>query len=155
MTQGPPTPTTERVSVARFGSYADAQHAVDHLADQRFPVQTVQIVGTDLRMVEQVYGRLGWGRAAAMGAASGAWAGVFVGFLLGLFAPGPRGVVALVLWGLLLGAVFGAAFGLAGYASSGGRRDFVSRSRIVPHQFELMVEASHAEQARQVLAGPR
>jgi hypothetical protein len=54
-----------------------------------------------------------------------------------------------------LGAVFGAVFGLAGYAASGGRRDFVSRSRIVPHRFDLMVEGSHAEQARQTLAAPR
>src|SRR3712207_8985496 len=46
-----------------------------------FPYTTLfrSIIGSDLRMVERVTGRLSWGRAIGAGAASGAWFGLFVG----------------------------------------------------------------------------
>ena len=46
------------VAVARYPDYADAQRAVDRLADSRFPVEQTAIVGTDLTLVENVLGRL-------------------------------------------------------------------------------------------------
>ncbi|MEK8110529.1 general stress protein [Micromonospora sp. M12] len=52
-----------------------------------FEVATTQIVGTELRMVEQITGRLTWPRALLSGAASGAWFGVFVGLLINLLGP--------------------------------------------------------------------
>ena len=45
-------------SIARFSSYADAQRAVDYLSDEDFPVEHLTIVGSDLRQVERVTGRL-------------------------------------------------------------------------------------------------
>src|ERR687889_2684740 len=74
------------VQVASFDSYEQAQAAVDHLSDQKFPVENVTIIGSDLRMVEKVLGRMTMGRAVAAGAAGGAWWGLFVGLLLGIFA---------------------------------------------------------------------
>ena len=44
-------------SVGIFSSYADAQKAVDYLADEKFEVQNLAIVGTDLKSVERVLGR--------------------------------------------------------------------------------------------------
>ena len=44
------------------------------------------IVGTELKQVERVTGRLTYARAAMAGAASGLWMGLFVGFLLSLFS---------------------------------------------------------------------
>lgn len=46
------------VSIAVYNSYQDAQHAVDYLADQRFPVQNLSIVGTDLKSFERITGGL-------------------------------------------------------------------------------------------------
>ena len=43
--------------------YEDAQKAVDFLADHDFPVQNCLIVGTDLKQVERVTGRLTTGKA--------------------------------------------------------------------------------------------
>ena len=54
-------------TVASYGTYLEAQRAVDHLADKQFPVQHVTIVGTDLRMVERVTGRLSYPRVALAG----------------------------------------------------------------------------------------
>lgn len=144
-------PVVPRESIARYDSYADAQRAVDFLSDEKFSVAKVQIVGTDLRMVEQVIGRLDWNRAAIRGIASGAWMGLFVGFLLGLFSNSGRSQGALILWGLAYGALFGLIFGLVSYGLTGGKRDFVSRSQTVPTQFDILVETSAANEARTVL----
>ena len=71
--------------VASFASYAEAQHAVDSLSDDGFPVQYLAIVGTDLRQVERITGRMSWGRAMASGAGSGLWIGLFAGFIVMIF----------------------------------------------------------------------
>lgn len=148
----PLTPT--RVALASYEDYLGAQRAVDHLSDQRFPVEKVQIVGSDLRMVEQVVGRQSWGSAALRGVATGAWIGLFVGLLLSIVVPGIS-LASAMLWGLLNGAIFGLVFGLVSYALTGGRRDFVSRSAILPSRYEVLVESDEAERARAVLAGLR
>lgn len=150
-----PFPVLPRESVAHYTSYADAQRAVDYLSDEKFPVAKVQIVGTDLRMVEQVYGRMDWNRAALSGIASGAWLGFLVGLFLSLFANANTSGLTLILWGLAYGAVFGLIFGLVRFAMTGGKRDFVSRSQIVPQQYDVLVETDASAQARQVLAGLR
>ena len=118
------------VQVGSFDSYERAQAAVDHLSDQKFPVENVTIIGSDLRMIEQVLGRMTWGRAIAAGAAGGAWWGLFVGLLLGIFAADGSDWFSSVLSGLLIGLVFGALFGYMGYAATRGRRDFPSTSKI-------------------------
>lgn len=50
--------TAGRQTVARYDRYDDAQGAVDRLSDGGFPVQEVEIVGSDLHLVEHVTGRL-------------------------------------------------------------------------------------------------
>ena len=149
--QGIPTPPTG-LPVGSYGTYAEAQRAVDYLADQRFPVENVTIVGSDLQMVERVLGRLSWGRAAGAGAATGAWFGLFVGILLSIFASESTSFLVLALSGLLYGAVFGIIFGLISYALTGGRRDFTSRSQIVAGRYDVLCQHQKAEQARDLLA---
>ena len=56
-----------RRMVASYGSYADAQGAVDRLADGGFPVERVSIVAEGLRFEERITGRKGYGRAALEG----------------------------------------------------------------------------------------
>jgi hypothetical protein len=73
MDRGRAVATQPRRTIATFSSYRDAEAAVDFLSDRRFPVERVAIVGQDLRTVEQVTGRMGYGRAALGGAAQG-WA---------------------------------------------------------------------------------
>lgn len=81
--------------------------AVDRLSDAGFAVERVAIVGLDVRVVEQVLGRLTGGKAALRGAAVGAWFGVLLGLLFGLFAPG-FGWLAIVIISVASGAVWGA-----------------------------------------------
>ncbi|KQT89432.1 hypothetical protein ASG49_16870 [Marmoricola sp. Leaf446] len=139
------------MSLGVYKKYADAQRAVDHLSDHEFPVQNCLIVGTDLRQVERVTGRLTWGKVLLGGAASGLWLGVFVGLVVSLFGTGSA--VPVVLSTMLFGALFGVAWAAAGYAATRGRRDFTSVSQVVATRYELLVEHKHAEQGRALLTG--
>ena len=147
---GLPTPPTGW-PVGSYATYAEAQRAVDFLADNEFTVQDVTIVGVDLMLVERVLTRLTWGRVIVSGAASGAWFGIFVGFLLSLF--NDRGTVLVpILVGLVTGVLFGVVFSVAQYASTRGRRDFASASQLVARQYDVLCQPNTAERARDLLA---
>lgn len=137
--------------IGSYGTYEEAQRAVDHLADNEFPVQEVTIVGVDLMLVERVTGRLSWARVLGGGAASGAWFGLFVGLIMGLFSA-QNAWLGPVLVGLGAGVVFGMIFAAVGYASTRGRRDFSSASQLVAGRYDVLAQPSHAEQARDLLA---
>jgi hypothetical protein len=137
-------------SLGVFDKYEDAQRTVDYLSDHQFAVQNVMIVGTDLRQVERITGRLTYARAAMAGAASGAWFGLLIGILLSLFSTGSDAWAA-ILTGLLIGLAFGIAFGVAGYAATGGRRDFTSVSQVIATRYEVLVEHKLLLEAQQLL----
>lgn len=136
--------------IASFRTYAEAQRAVDYLSDQHFDVKAVTIVGTDLKMVERITGRLNYPRAALSGAASGAWFGLFVGLLLALITGGA--IMNTLLFALLIGAGFGMMFGVIAYALTGGKRDFTSSSQVVASSFAVLCLPETAGQARRMLS---
>ena len=147
----PRTPTLPQgEQVAAYGTYLEAQRAVDHLADKQFPVQLVTIVGGDLRMVERVTGRLSYPRVALAGLASGAWFGLFVGFLLLLFSS-PDGQTVPLLASILIGAAFGMLFSVVTYSFTGGKRDFTSQSQIVAASYSVLCAVEQAHKARALL----
>ncbi|MCF6521715.1 general stress protein [Streptomyces sp. JJ36] len=137
-------------TVASYEAYEKAQEAVDRLSDREFPVQYIDIVGSGLRLVEHVTGRLTKGRAAAAGAASGAWFGLFIGLLVGLFTTGPVWL-GLILGGLLIGALWGAIFGFAGHAATGGHRDFASTRALAAARYDVIAQGGRAGEAREIL----
>jgi heat induced stress protein YflT len=147
--QLPQAPTG--LPVGSYPTYAEAQKAVDFLSDNEFPVENCTIVGNDLRMVERVTGRLTRGRVALAGALGGGWWGLFVGLLLVLFSTGVN-AFALLLFGLLSGAVFGAVTALVGYSFTGGQRDFTSTTSVVANSYDVLCQHQHAEAARGLLA---
>jgi hypothetical protein len=138
------------MSLGVYERYEQAQKAVDFLSDNEFPVQNCMIVGTDLKQVERVTGRLTTGKVAAGGLLSGIWMGLFVGLVVSLFGTG--GTFAIIASTMLFGAIFGLAWALAGYAATRGQRDFTSVSQVVATRYEVLVEHKYAEQARQLLA---
>lgn len=143
---------TERatVAVASYPDYADAQRAVDYLSDNDFPVDRVRIVGSDLRLVEQVHGRLTTGRAALAGAGTGAWFGLLIGILLGAFAVGAWWRV--LLFAVVAGAVWGAVYGALAHAMTRGQRDFISTPTLQADNYTITVDADVADRAREMLS---
>lgn len=133
------------------GEYAVAQRTVDALADAGFPVEHVRIIGSDIRLVENVTGRMTTWRAALAGGATGAWFGLLIGFLLGLFAVTGAAWIGTILAGIVLGAFWGAVFGFVAHAMQRGKRDFSSSSRLDAGRYEVCVAAERADGARRAL----
>jgi hypothetical protein len=138
------------MSLGRYEKYEEAQKAVDYLSDHEFPVQNVLIVGTDLKQLERVTGRLTRGRVAMGGVLSGMWLGLFVGLVFSLFDPQSTGAGSIILT-VAFGAVFGLMWALIGYQVTGGQRDFTSVTQVVATQYEVLVEHRHAQRARELL----
>ena len=137
-------------SLAVYDEYAAAQRAVDFLADEKFPVEQCMIVGTDLKRIERITGRLTTGRVAMGGAASGAWFGLFIGLLFALFTD--SSLLAILATTVAVGILFGVISALIGYAATRGRRDFSSVTQVVATRYEVLVEHKSAAQARELLA---
>ena len=138
-------------SLAVYDDYAAAQKTVDYLSDNEFPVEQCMIVGTDLKRIERITGRLTTGKVAVGGLVSGLWLGLFVGLVLSLFTTG-SGLLAILLGTLAFGAVFGVIWALIGYAMTRGQRDFSSITQVVATKYEVLVEHKSAARARELLA---
>lgn len=137
-------------SVGIFNSYAEAQKAVDYLADERFPVQNLAIVGTDLKSVERVLGRKSWSTVLSQGVSSGISTGLLVGLVMLLFAK-PPSVALMLVTCLAIGIAIGITFAAVGYAMTRGKRDFTSVTQTVATKYEVLCEHKVAVQAREML----
>jgi len=147
--------TIPRRAVAILDRYEDAQALVDRLADDGFPVEHLTIVGRDLRIVERVTGRLDGVRAALGGALTGAFWGVVFGLLFGVwFAHDGTSLLGIVLYWIVVGAVFGVVFALVVYGLSGGRRNFTSVVGMQADRYEVLVDEPFAEEVLRRLARP-
>src|ERR1700741_1058325 len=120
--------------IGSYPTYAEAQHAVDFLSDQEFPVQQVTIVGVDLMQVERVTGRLTWPKVLGGGVITGAWLGLFIGLILGFFSPNPWGALTT---GLVAGVFFGLITSAVPYAVARGTRGFSSTMQLVAGPYDV------------------
>jgi hypothetical protein len=144
----PAVPRTT-ATLREFGSYEEAQQLVDRLSDAGFPVEQVRIVGTGLRSVEQVTGRLTKGRAAAGGALTGAGFGLLIGLLFAVFVIGPFGL-GVVLSSMIFGALWGAVIGFVAHWATRGRRDFSSVRGLEAESYAVQVDAGNEDEAARV-----
>jgi hypothetical protein len=143
-----------REVVASYPRYEQAQQAVDLLSDRGFPVEKLAIEARGIRFVERVTGRMTYGRAVVQGAASGAMIGLFIGLLFSLFnwfAPA-ESILVLVLWGILLGAFWGALIGVAGHWMTQGRRDFTSARGMEADRYDVTADPDVVAEAGRMLA---
>ncbi len=141
------------MSLGVYDKYDQAQHVVDYLSDNEFAVQNMVIVGTELRSVERVTGRLTRQKAAIASTVSGAWMGLFIGLAFALFGKGNQ--IGFVITIIVFGALFGLIWSQIGFTAltRGGTRDFSSVTQVVATKYEVLVEHRFAERAREILAG--
>jgi hypothetical protein len=136
-------------TIASTPTYAEAQSTVDRLSDDGFPVEHLDIIGSDLKLIERVTGRLTNQTATMAGAASGAWFGLMIGIFLGIFSDGNW--FGLIIYGLVLGVIWGAAFGYFGHAAYRGQRDFASTQALVASRYDIVARDGQADAAREAL----
>jgi hypothetical protein len=147
-----PTPTAANrttVTLREFSTYEEAQRLVDRLSDADFPVEHVRIVGTGLRSVEQVTGRLTTARAAAGGTFTGIWFGLLIGLLFAIFVVGPF-QLGVLLSSVIFGALWGAVFGFVAHLATRGRRDFSSVHGLEAERYAVQVAADYEVEAARV-----
>ena len=137
-------------SVGIYNTYDDAQRAVDYLSDEKFEVQNLAIVGTDLKSVERVLGRRTWRTVILSGVQSGISTGLLVALVMLIFVR-PTSFLLLLLAALVIGVALGVGFAAAAYAMTGGKRDFTSVTQTVATKYEVLCEHKVAAQAREML----
>lgn len=137
-------------SLGVYEKYEDAQKAVDYLADQKFPVENLAIVGTDLKLVERVTGRKDWGSVIRQSIMTGISTGLLVGILLALFSPQDQ-FWAMLAVALVIAIAINILFGALSYRLSGGKRDFNSIRTTIPNRYEILCEHKVVARARDML----
>jgi hypothetical protein len=133
-------------------SYADAVAAVDVLADARFPVQHVAIVGRGVQTIEDVTGRFGRVRTVAMAALTGGIIGLWFGLLFdwwGALTPAVHWGL-LAFYGLIYGAVAGVIVGLV-FQASGTQRDFSSVRTLAAEHYDITLTGGERAEALRIL----
>lgn len=140
-------------SVGVFNTYDEAQRVVDFLADQKFPVQHLAIVGTELRSVERVLGRRNWGTVILAGVQNGVTTGIMISLLMMLFVQeAAANPIAIIIYALLIGIFVGVAMSSISYWAARGKRDFTSVSQTIATKYEVLAEHKVAGQARGLVA---
>jgi hypothetical protein len=142
--------SARRRTIASYTDYQDAERAVDWLSDQGFAVERGAIIGTGLRSVEQVTGRMTIGRGALVGAGEGALIGALIALLFGLFFSGPD-FGELLLYSLVVGTSLGAITGAIVQAIAGQGRNFASTMTVATDGYEVQVDEDVAAEATRIL----
>jgi hypothetical protein len=152
--QAPAIPQGE--VVANFKQYTDAIAYVDNLIKHNFPAGSVAIVGSDLRTVERIRGKINYNRLALGGAVTGSWVGLAFGLIFGAEVnpadPNQFTFSESMLSSVVIGAGLGMLFNVVRYALSRNKKTFVSQSAVVAAKYQIQVPASLADQARAVPA---
>lgn len=137
--------------VASFPTYEQAQKAVSSLIAGEVPARDIAIVGTGLRSVERITGRLGYATAARSGALNGLMIGLLFAFIFVLGQPTAQ--IATFLGVLLVGMALGMLLSLGTYSIIRRRRDFASVMQVTADHYDVCVAAPSLHKARGVL-GP-
>jgi hypothetical protein len=148
-------PQPARRVVASYKSHDDAVRAVDYLAENKFPIERVAIVGRELEVVEQVTGKLTAGDAVMRGAITGAVIGILIGWLFALFSWFDPLVASgwLIFDGFWFGTLAGALVGLFLYFVARTERRFETIPMVVPQYYDIVVDQLYADDAARMLLG--
>lgn len=138
-------------AVAEFNNYSEAIDYVDRIVLGDFPATSVAIVGTDLKTVERVRGRISYAKVAFSGATAGVWIGLIAFVLFGTAPTQPGQVAPEPLFTLgsaiFVGAGFGMLIQVIRFSLSKTKRNFASSSQVVASKYEVIVPSELVNQA--------
>lgn len=146
-----PEPMSERIVVRCYSSYREAKRAVDRLAVAQIPKKRITVFGRGLRWQEAFTASRLLKSSAAGGAALAAAAALILWSLDALDASFTW--FTTLLAGAGLGAALGLALGVGAWLLT--RRDpaVPETGHVDVDHYEVLVEMSHADRARELLDG--
>jgi hypothetical protein len=143
----------EGKTLASFTNYNDAANYVETMINNDFPARMVSIVGTDLKTIETIKGKLGYGRVSLSGALTGSWLGMFIGLVFGSTGAGTEAVLLTnVLAGIVIGAGIGMLINIVRFSMSKNRRGFVSGQSVVAKKYEVVVPSEQLAHAKKAIS---
>jgi len=140
--------------IGEFTQYAEATAFVEGLLAKDFPAGMIAIVGSDLRSVERVRGKLSYARIALGGATTGAWIGLLFGILFGTGATDPNAAAAgassmtglgSVGASVVIAAGIGMLINVIRFSVSKNKRGFISQSNVVASKYQVQVPGNLAD----------
>ncbi len=137
--------------VGEFTNYLEAVALVDSIVAGGFAANLIAIVGSDLKSVERVRGRLTYGRVAMNGALNGAWLGLFLGIIFAS-ATSAGEFTNEVIAAAVLGAGLGMIWGVIRMSTRGARRQFISGSLIIAASYQVIVPTGMGAKASEMAA---
>lgn len=143
-------------SIADFSNYAAAVEFVNKLIAKDFPPTLISIIGDELKLVETVRARLGYGRIALSGAITGAWIGLLLGLLFGAgFTVEGSQVTgfqaASFMSAVVIGIGVGMMINIIRFAVSKNKRQFLSIPQTVAKRYSVVVPATEVITAKNLL----
>lgn len=135
--------------VASFPTYEQAQGAVSSLIGAEVPARDIVIVGSGLRSIERITGKLGYATAARSGALNGLMLGLLFAFIFVLGTPTVQ--ISAFVGVLLVGMALGMLLSLGTYSIVRRRRDFASVMQVTADHYDVCVAAGSVQKARGVL----
>ena len=133
--------------IADFTAYEEAVAYVEKLVVNNFPAGFIAIVGTDLRTVERVRGKLSYARVALNGAITGSWMGLIFSFLFNAPASPTGGIASPMAADIFIGAGLGMLFNIVRFSMMRSKRQFVSQSSVVALKYQVQGPSSLVGQA--------
>jgi hypothetical protein len=134
-------------SLASFTDYKQAVSYVEKLIENDFPAKLVSIIGTDLKTVEIIKGKLGYGRVSISGAVTGSWLGMFFGLIFGVTGT-EQVLLTNVLAGIIIGAGLGMLLNILRFSVTKNRRGFISGQSVIAKKYEVVVPNAQVNLAK-------
>jgi hypothetical protein len=145
-----PQPMSERIVVRCFSDYHEAKRAVDRLRVARIPRKRITVFGRGLAWRE-AFSPTRFLKAASVGGSLLAATAALITWAFGGLDSGFTWLGAVIA-GAALGAVLGAALGAGAWALTRRDRTVPETGHVDVDHYEVLVEMSHADRARELLS---
>lgn len=137
--------------IGQFKNYRDAVKAVEQMIENGFPARLVSIIGSDLKTVETLKGKLGYGRVALSGAVTGSWVGLFFGLVFGVTSTTEQVVVSNLSAGIVIGAGVGMLLNIIRFSLTKNKRTFISAQSVIAKSYNVIVPVDQLSDAKKAL----
>jgi hypothetical protein len=142
--------------LGEYSSHAEASEAVAKLVAADFPPREIAIVGLDLKLVERIRGRLGYGRIALSGAIAGSWIGMLFAVLFGVgLTNTSEGDANFSIEQFVSAIVVGIGLGIIAnvlrFSLSSAKPSYLSSSYPVAQRYQVIVPSERAAEASRLV----